>query len=144
MKLLLGNFATRIGSSKIITARNCDNALWHTTLLFCCYMPIFNIHDYSHIHVIEDNKTYQVKGPDWLKSSQTEVYLWYVPSTCDYCHKISRFAQPSHSYSCLKAGHPSLNKLQSHSYIIVWFFMWLHCVLLKDAIKLFFSDVNNG
>ena len=27
MKLLLGNFATRIGFSKIITARNCDHAL---------------------------------------------------------------------------------------------------------------------
>ena len=27
MKLLLGNFATRIGSSKIITARNSDHAL---------------------------------------------------------------------------------------------------------------------
>ena len=49
MKLLLGNFATRIGSSKIITARNCDHAFkWHKTLLFCCYMPIFNIHDYIH------------------------------------------------------------------------------------------------
>ena len=27
MKLLLGDFATRIGSSKIIIARNCDHAL---------------------------------------------------------------------------------------------------------------------
>ena len=32
------------------------------------------------------HKTAQVRGPEWLKTSQTEASLWYVPSTCDYCH----------------------------------------------------------